>query len=88
MPRTPAMMTGIVIGYNSTGSSTSRLRARTSIAANSVPTAAKPSVPSASNATSSAGCLKSGAWNSSATIGTMSTSTSPSSVRIPSSLPA
>ena len=39
------MMTGIVIGYNSTGSSTSRLRARTSIAANSVPTAANPSVP-------------------------------------------
>ena len=36
------MMTGTVIGYNSTGSSTSRLRARTSIAANSVPTAAKP----------------------------------------------
>jgi hypothetical protein len=38
-------MTGIVIGYNSTGSRTSRLRARTSIAANSVPTDAKPSVP-------------------------------------------
>ena len=50
MPRTPAMMTGIVIGYNSTGSSTSRLRARTSIAANSVPTAANPSVPAASSA--------------------------------------
>ena len=33
------MMTGTVIGYNSTGSSTSRLRARTSMAANSVPTA-------------------------------------------------
>ena len=42
MPRTPAMITGIVIGYSSTGSSTSRLRARTSIAAKSVPTAAKP----------------------------------------------
>ena len=71
------MMTGIVIGYNSTGSSTSRLRARTSMAANSVPTAAKPSVPSASRATSSSGMLNSGAWNISATIGTISTSTKP-----------
>ena len=44
------MITGTVIGYNSTGSSTSRLRARTSIAANSVPTAANPSVPPASSA--------------------------------------
>src|SRR5262245_15290323 len=43
VPRTPAMMTGIVIGYNSTGNSTSRLRARTSIAAKSVPTAQYPS---------------------------------------------
>ena len=51
-------MTGIVIGYNSTGSSTSRLRARTSIAANSVPTAAKPSVPAASSPTSSSGCVE------------------------------
>ena len=50
VPRTPAMMTGIVIGYNSTGSRTSRLCARTSIAANSVPTAAKPTVPDASSA--------------------------------------
>ena len=39
------MMTGTVIGYSSTGSSTSRLRVRTSIAANSVPTAANPIVP-------------------------------------------
>ena len=38
------MITGTTTGYNSTGSSTSRLRARTSIAANSVPTAAKPTV--------------------------------------------
>ena len=45
VPRTPAIMTGTMTGYNNTGSSTSRLRARTSIAANSVPTAAKPSVP-------------------------------------------
>src|SRR5436189_6418798 len=43
--RTPAMITGTVIGYNSTGSRTSRLRARTSIAENSVPTAANPIVP-------------------------------------------
>ena len=52
MPRTPAMITGIVIGYSRIGSSTSRLRARTSIAANSVPTAANPSVPAASRAPS------------------------------------
>ena len=41
----PGNETGTVIGYSSTGSSTSRLRARTSIAAKSVPTAANPTVP-------------------------------------------
>ena len=73
VPRTPAMMTGIVIGYNRIGSSTSRVRARTSIAANSVPTAAEPdraARPAAPR--SSSGRLKSGAWNSSATSGTSS----------------
>ena len=70
MPRTPAMMTGIVIGYNSTGSSTSRLRARTSIAANSVPTDANPMVPVTSSAASSTGRCSSAASNSSATSGT------------------
>ena len=50
VPRTPAIMTGIVIGYNRIGNSTSRLRARTSMAANSVPTRAKPTVPSSSSA--------------------------------------
>ena len=47
MPRTPAIITGMMIGYNRIGSSTSRDRARTSIAANSVPTAQKPTVPAA-----------------------------------------
>src|SRR6185436_20413927 len=56
VPRTPEMMTGTVIGYNNTGSSTSRLRARTSIAAKSVPTAANPVVPVASIAASQNGC--------------------------------
>ena len=42
VPSTPAMMTGTVIGYNRIGSSTSRVRDRISIAANSVPTARKP----------------------------------------------
>ena len=55
------MMTGIVIGYKSTGSSTSRLRARTSIAANSVPTEANPRVPAASRAASQSGLAKIGA---------------------------
>src|SRR5215475_4248748 len=58
--RTPAMMTGTVIGYNSTGSSTSRLRARTSIAENSVPTVANPIVPLNSTAPSQSGCDSSG----------------------------
>src|SRR5207248_6394352 len=65
VPRTPAIITGIAIGYKTMGSSTSRVRARTSIAANSVPTAAKPSVPDASSATSSAGRAKSPARHSS-----------------------
>ena len=39
------MMTGTVIGYNRIGSITSRVRDRTSMAANNVPTEAKPSVP-------------------------------------------
>src|SRR4030095_2214276 len=50
VPRTPAMITGIVIGYNRIGNSTSRDRARTSIAANSVPTAANPIRPPATDA--------------------------------------
>src|SRR5918998_1759916 len=56
VPRTPAMITGTVTGYNSTGSRTSRLRARTSIAAKSVPTAAKPSVPLNTMDASHTGC--------------------------------
>ena len=44
------MITGMVIGYSSTGSSASRLRARVNIAANNVPTAANPIVPVASSA--------------------------------------
>jgi hypothetical protein len=39
VPPTPMMITGTVIGYNRIGSMTSRVRARTSMAANSVPTA-------------------------------------------------
>ena len=50
VPRTPAIMTGIVTGYNRIGKSTSRLRARVSMAANSVPTVAKPIVPKSSSA--------------------------------------
>ena len=47
------------MGYNMIGSSTSRLRARTSIAANSVPTAQNPRLP-ANNATRAvAGCARS-----------------------------
>src|SRR5580765_1687690 len=52
VPRTPAIMTGIVTGNNRMGSRTSRVRVRTSIAANSVPTDANPIVPSTSSATS------------------------------------
>jgi len=51
----------MTMGYNRMGSSTSRDRARTSMAANSVPTAQKPIVPPASRATSSSGRLKSAA---------------------------
>src|SRR5262245_28841408 len=51
VPRTPAMITGIVIGYNRIGSSTSLDRARTSMAANNVPTDANPVVPATSSAT-------------------------------------
>src|SRR5687767_4095788 len=51
VPRTPAMITGMVIGYNRIGSSTSRERARTSMAANKVPTQANPVVPVTSSAT-------------------------------------
>src|SRR4051794_21519567 len=87
VPRTPAIITGMMIGYNRIGSSTSRERARTSIAANSVPTAQNPSVPPASSATSSSGRLNSGAWNIKATSGTSSSSASPSSASMPSSLP-
>src|SRR4051794_34999310 len=39
VPRTPAMITGMVIGYSRIGSMTSRVRARTSMAAKRVPTA-------------------------------------------------
>src|SRR5215510_16127535 len=49
VPRTPAIMTGIVTGNNRIGSSTSRVLVLTSIAANSVPTDANPIVPSTSN---------------------------------------
>ena len=77
----------MTIGYNRIGSSTSRDRARTSIAANSVPTAQNPIVPPASRASSSSGRLNNGAWNISATIGTSSSSARPSSASMPSSLP-
>src|SRR5439155_1215871 len=87
VPRTPAMITGMVIGYNRIGSSTSRDRARTSMAAKSVPTAENPIVPVASNAASSSGREKSAAWNSRAVSGVSSASASPSSRRTPSSLP-
>ena len=60
----PAMITGMVIGYSRMGSITSRLRARTSMAANSVPTAAKPIVPARSSPASVSGRLPIGAWNS------------------------
>src|SRR3954471_918288 len=86
VPRTPAMITGMVIGYNRMGSSTSRERARTSIAANSVPTAANPSVPALSSSASSSGREKSAAWNSRATSGVSSASATASSSTTPSSL--
>src|SRR5258708_37930289 len=50
VPRTPQMITGTVIGYNRIGSRTSRVRVRISIAPNSVPTDAKPTVPDATSA--------------------------------------
>src|SRR5439155_21939866 len=77
VPRTPAIITGIVIGYSRTGSSTSRLRARTSIAANNVPTAANPTVPVSSSPIISTGCAKSGARNIRPTRGTTNSSTAP-----------
>src|SRR5258707_12036388 len=55
VPRTPPIITGMMIGYNRMGSSTSRDRARTSMAANSVPTAQKPTVPSINSAIRSSG---------------------------------
>ena len=72
VPRTPAMMTGTVIGYNSTGSSTSRLRARTSIAANSVPTdgRSRSCPPARMRGQPERMRRSSGAWNSNATSGT------------------
>src|SRR5690242_16021720 len=70
VPRTPQIITGTVIGYSNTGSSVSRLRTRTSIAANRVPTAAKPSVPAISSVISLPGNAKIGALNSNATNGT------------------
>jgi hypothetical protein len=81
-------MTGIVIGYNSTGSRTSRLRARTSIAANSVPTDAKPSVPRTSRPASIAGCWRNAASNRNATSGTSTTSAARIMARTAASLPA
>src|SRR5437763_4353650 len=50
VPRTPAIMTGIVTGYNRSGGSTSRLHARASMAAKSVPTHANLSVHDNNNA--------------------------------------
>src|SRR5262245_53223960 len=87
VPRTPAIITGIVIGYKRIGSITSRERARTSIAANSVPTAANPTVPAVRSAPSSAGSAPSGERNRIATSGTSSTSTTASSSTMPSILP-
>src|SRR5689334_22501941 len=87
VPRTPAMITGTVIGYNRIGSMISRVRERTSIAANRVPTAANPIVPDASRPTSSTGRPKSGALNSRATSGTSNASATAISSTIPSSLP-
>src|SRR5207237_676345 len=55
VPRTPAMITGTVIGYNRIGSMISRVRDRTSMAAKSVPTAANPIVPVSSRPVSRSG---------------------------------
>ena len=65
-----------MIGYNRIGSSTSRLRARTSIAANSVPTAAKPSVPDDQQRRQQHRLREERRLNSSPTSGTSTTSTS------------
>ncbi len=87
VPRTPAIMTGIVTGYNRIGSSTSRLRARASMAANSVPTLAKPTVPTTSSAaTSSRSARTASPGTDSATSGTMTTSVASSSAMMPSEL--
>ena len=75
------------MGYNMMGSSTSRLRARTSIAAKSVPTAAKPSVPAATSKASGTPCSITGALNKRPISGTRTSSTSPISSRMPRSLP-
>ena len=64
------------------------VRARTSIAANSVPTAANPVVPATRSAISIPGNWKTGAWNHRPTSGTSTSSTRPSSSSIPASLPA
>ena len=63
VPTAPAITTGTAIGYNSTGSSTSRECTRTSIAAKSVPTDARPIVPVTSRPASSHGARPSGASN-------------------------
>ena len=52
------MMTGMVTGYNRIGNMISRARERTSIAAKSVPTEAKPTVPVTSSAARSSGKSK------------------------------
>ena len=88
VPRTPAMITGTVIGYNRIGSMTSRDRARTSIAANSVPTAANPTVPHAAARRAAAAARTAARWNSSATSGTSSDlGDDRAAARMPSSLP-
>ena len=87
VPLTPAMITGIVIGYRRIGSRTSRVLALTSIAAKSVPTAAYPVVPSRSSNVMSSGRPNSAALKRNATIGTSRTSVANMSAMIPSSLP-
>ena len=87
VPRTPAMITGTVMGYNRIGSITSRVRARTSMAANSVPTEANPTVPVSNKPVISTGRENSAARNSSATSGRSSASAMVRSNTMPSSLP-
>ena len=81
------MITGTTTGYNSTGSSMSRLRVRTSMAAKSVPTAARPMVQVTTIPASQKGWAKSRAVKRKSTSGSSTTSVAPSSATMPRSLP-